>query len=124
MKIISSKVHGILDYLVAILFIVIPFANAWDTSRLPSTVFFVLGILTLFYSLGTDYETGAVRVIPFRVHLAIDLVSGLFLATSPWLLGFANEAYLPHLAFGIFEIAVVMFTRKDKSVTNTTTQKT
>jgi len=111
MKIISTKVHGILDYLVGILFLAFPYIAAWDKNAPQSQVLFVLGALTLIYSIMTRYELGLFRLIPFGIHLMIDFVSGVFLAASPWLLGFADEVEVPHLLLGIFEIAAVMMTR-------------
>jgi hypothetical protein len=48
-----------------------------------------------------------------RTHLMIDLFSGIFLAASPWLFGFADEIYLPHLVLGIAEIGAALTTEQD-----------
>lgn len=71
-----------------------------------------LGAATLLYSLLTDYEYSVFNIIPFNLHLGIDFLSGLFLAASPWIFGFGSEIFLPHLFFGIFEMAVVLLTKK------------
>jgi hypothetical protein len=44
--------------------------------------------------------------------LVLDIIGGLFLAVSPWLLGFAHIAYLPHVIFGILDILVVLISEK------------
>jgi hypothetical protein len=116
MKIITSKAHGVIDYIVGALFLALPYLAGWDTTSLPSRVFLILGALTVIYSLATRYELGLFRVIPFHVHLIIDLVSGIFLASSPWLLGFSEEVYLPHLVLGLFEILAVLMTVSSKNV--------
>ena len=47
-----------------------------------------------------------------RIHLLFDLTNGIILAASPWLFGFADVVYLPHLIFGIFEIGASLVTRQ------------
>jgi hypothetical protein len=42
-----------------------------------------------------------------RIHLVLDLVSGLTLAFSPWLFGFSDYIFAPHVIGGILEMAVV-----------------
>ena len=59
----------------------------------------------------TDYELGVMRVIPMPVHLGIDIASGALLALSPWLFGFADRVFWPHLVVGIFEIGAGLTTR-------------
>jgi phosphoglycolate phosphatase-like HAD superfamily hydrolase len=43
----------------------------------------------------------------------LDIVVGLLLAVSPWLLRFSHEVWLPHLLFGVFEILLALLTRQD-----------
>jgi hypothetical protein len=50
-----------------------------------------------------------------RTHLMIDLMTGIFLAVSPWLFGFADEVYLPHLVLGILEVGAALFTKTEPS---------
>lgn len=120
MKPIHSRAHGILDYLVGVLLIIIPtlfgFTNGPE-KWLP----IVLGISTIIYSLLTDYELGALRVLPFRVHLVIDAFSGVLLALSPWLFAFADRVFVPHLILGFAELGVVMLSRPFADTPRTTT---
>jgi hypothetical protein len=111
MKIIPTRVHGMLDYIVGLLLIFAPrifgFQNGGPEDRIPVT----LGVLTLIYSLLTRYEMGLFKLIPFRVHLTIDFLSGVFLAVSPWAFGFSDRVWAPHLIVGLFEIAASMMSR-------------
>jgi hypothetical protein len=39
------------------------------------------------------------------VHLGVDVMGGTLLAASPWLFGFADRIWWPHLLIGLMEIA-------------------
>jgi hypothetical protein len=52
----------------------------------------------------TNYEGGIVRIVPMSLHLNMDILLGLVLAASPWLFGFKDEVYLPHLIMGVLAI--------------------
>lgn len=111
MKPISSKTHGLLDYLVGLLLIAAPFVLGFADNGPAMWVPIILGASTILYSLFTDYEYGMVRAIPLRMHLGLDAVSGIFLAASPWLFGFADFVWVPHLLVGLVEIGAAAMTR-------------
>ena len=71
-----------------------------------------LGAGALVYSIVTDLrECGLVRLIPFRVNLLLDVLWGAFSGAFRGGLGFSNKVYLPHLIFGLIEMAARMMTR-------------
>ena len=111
MRFLSTKVHGYRDYIVGALLIAAPWLFDFDRGGAETWVPVILGISAIIYSLMTDYELGATRGISMRTHLTLDLMSGVFLAASPWIFGFANYVYVPHLVLGIFEIAAALMTR-------------
>ena len=41
----------------------------------------------------------------------LDAGSGLLLAVSPWVFGFASVIWVPHVVLGIMEIGAAMVTR-------------
>jgi hypothetical protein len=45
-------------------------------------------------------------------HLTLDAGSGLLLAVSPWLFGFANWVWAPHLVLGLIELSAALMTQK------------
>jgi hypothetical protein len=110
MKILSSRTHGVLDYLVGLLLIVSPWLFDFAQHGAETWIFVALGAGAILYSLLTRYEMGVVGLIPFKAHLAIDVMSGILLAASPWLFGFADYVYLPHVIFGVLEIGVALIT--------------
>jgi hypothetical protein len=110
MKIISTKVHGVLDYMMGVLLIASPWILGFAENGMQLWVPLILGVLTIIYSLMTDYELGLSDNISMRTHLVIDFISGALLAASPWIFGFAAEVYLPHLVLGLVEMGAVALT--------------
>jgi len=110
MKIISTKVHAVLDYLSGVFFIASPWIFGFNDVSVATWIPIIIGATTLVMSLFTDYEGGVVRSIHMSVHLIVDVISGVFTAVSPWLFGFADEVYLPHVILGIFAIGAGLLT--------------
>ena len=108
MRVIPTKIHGVMDYLMAVVLLAAPAFLALNSGSREGLVLIDLGVVTVIYSLLTRYELGLFRVLPMPAHLGLDLLSGVFLATSPWLLGFADRIYLPHLVLGLIEIGAAL----------------
>jgi hypothetical protein len=79
----------------------------------------ILGMSVILYSLMTDYELGMSDNISMRTHLTLDLMSGILLAASPWIFGFADVVSTPHLVLGLAEVGAALMTRTHP-VTETT----
>ncbi|MCI0755828.1 SPW repeat domain-containing protein [Teichococcus vastitatis] len=109
---IPRSIHALIDYLFAFILIGAPYALQFAGEAPEHTVFWIVGFGSIAYSLLTDYRLGLLKWIPFRAHLAMDFVAGLFLVASPWLLGFSDRIWLPHVIFGLLEIGVVLLTRR------------
>jgi hypothetical protein len=110
MKILSTRVHGVLDYLVGALLIAAPWLFDFARAGAETWVPVALGGGAILYSLLTDYEAGVYRKIPMKTHLTLDLLSGILLAASPWIFGFNDYVYMPHLILGLFEIGASLMT--------------
>ncbi len=123
MKIISTRTHGIMDYLMGVLLIAAPWLFGFARGGAETWVPVVLGLSTVAYSLFTDYELGVSRSIPMKTHLTIDIVSGIFLALSPWIFGFHEYVYLPHLILGIAEIGAAAMTNPKPEHSNVTNER-
>ena len=111
MRFIPTRVHGMLDYAMGALLIVAPWLFGFAEGGAETWIPVILGVGALAYSLLTDYELGAVRAIPMRIHLMLDLASGALLAVSPWLLNFDERVWMPHLILGLLEIGASLMTR-------------
>ena len=113
MKFITTQTHGFIDYAAGILFIALPWMLHINCAEPEGLVLIVLGFLTLIYSVLTNYELGVLRILPMPLHLALDMISGLLLTFSPWILGFSEKIYLPHLILGLFEILIAILTKPE-----------
>ncbi len=109
MKLLSTRTHGILDYLTAGTLMAMPRAMGWSENVTRFLTGAAVG--TIGYSLLTRYEFGAVKVLPMRAHLALDAFSGVTLAASP--LVFPDEepeVKQALIGLGLFEIAAALTT--------------
>src|SRR5678815_5008778 len=115
MRFIPTKVHGVMDYIMGILLIASPWLFDFNRGGMETWIPVILGVGALVYSVMTDYELGLTRTLTMPTHLTLDLVSGILLAVSPWIFGFADYVYLPHLLLGIIEIGVSLMTKREPS---------
>jgi hypothetical protein len=111
MRVIGTKTHGYLDYLVGLLLMAAPWLFDFARGGAETWIPVILGAGAIVYSLFTDYELGASHRLSMRTHLTLDLMSGILLAASPWIFGFADYVYMPHLVLGIFEIGASLMTK-------------
>ena len=116
MRFLPTRVHGVLDYLMGILLIASPWLFDFARGGAETWVPVVLGVGAILYSMMTNYELGLSKNISMSSHLTLDLLSGIVLAISPWLFGFAEYVYLPHLILGILEIGASLVTVRTPSV--------
>ena len=112
MRFIPTKVHAVLDYVVAIALILAPTIFMFEEVGGAAVIVpRVLGVGLILYSLFTRYELGLVKVIGMPVHLIFDVLASVVLILSPFLFGFSDEApnaWLPHIVVGVAVILVVL----------------
>lgn len=72
MPIIPTRIHGVLDYVVSLFVAALPFLFGWTGGT--RWAFVALGLFGVGYSLLTDYELSAYRMLPMRTHLMLDVV--------------------------------------------------
>jgi hypothetical protein len=111
MRFIGIKAHSYLDYIAAVLLIAAPWIFGFNDNDRATLVPVILGVATILYSLNTNYGLSINRKISVRKHLLLDFMNGLILTMSPWIFHFYNDVWLPHVIIGIFELAVVLFTK-------------
>jgi hypothetical protein len=120
MRFLSTKAHGVLDYLVGALLIAAPWLFGFARGGAETWIFVAMGAAAFIYSIFTNYELGAIKKIPMPMHLTLDALSGILLAASPWLFGFADVVSTPHVIFGLFEIGAALITQKTPGYSTTT----
>lgn len=117
MKIITTKMHGVVDYVVGIALILAPMIFGFaEVGGAAVSVPRVLGVALIVYSLLTRYELGLLRILPMRLHLGIDYVASIFLAASPWIFGFSAEApnaWVPHVVVGVAVFFIALMTQRE-----------
>jgi hypothetical protein len=116
MRFVPTKAHGVFDLVTGPTLVAVPKLlrlNGARGSTLPPRL---TGLVGTGLSVLTDYETGALRVVPLKAHLAFDGVSGAAVATTPWLTGAARNGlrhWLPHALVGVTEVALALTTRTE-----------
>ncbi len=110
MKIISSKTHGILDYLTVVFLLASPAIFSMEAPL--STITYVLGIVHLCLTLLTNFEAGVIKVIPFRVHGLIEIVVAIGLAILAfWFYKHVNSlGFYYYMTLGIVILLVFILT--------------
>lgn len=109
MRFLPTRLHGVIDYLAGIIFIVVPWLFDWPGDA--AWVSTALGALALVYSLLTNYELGVARVIPMPTHLLLDLLSGLVFIVAPFLLDPGTGVTITMIVFGLAEVGASLVTR-------------
>jgi hypothetical protein len=89
MKFINPRVHGIIDYLVVLAFLLAP--TMFNFSHTPTVLCYSIAAVHGLMTLLTAFPMGVIDLIPFKVHGGIELAVSIGLAAVPWLFGFVTE---------------------------------
>jgi hypothetical protein len=87
-RFVTKTVHALLDYPVALSLVATPFLLGLGRGNpLALWVSVATGIAALILTLFTDHKTGVIRVLPYRLHLAVDRLVGIVFVAVPFVLG-------------------------------------
>jgi hypothetical protein len=113
---IPRPLHALLDYLWGIAFFAAPERMGFANNEIASAYCKARGGSMVAISLFTRFELGIVKVIPFNMHLLLDLIGALFGLVAPQLVGFDknDKARKTAIAFSLFELGAVLFSKRDK----------
>jgi len=109
---VPAVVHGVVEYVVGVLFIAAPFLFAFDSSAATAAAI-VVGLLLLAFTATSDLPTGLVSSVTVGVHVTVDLVFAVLLVALPFILGFRHEA-APTALFivvGVLHLLMTIATR-------------
>jgi hypothetical protein len=115
LRVIPTSVHSAVDHLVGPTLIAAPTVLGLDNKSPEGILPRVNGVAAAVYSNLTDYELSLKNVIPMRLHLALDAMSGATLAAVPLLTGARKRGtrhWLPHTLLGAFEIGMALLTEQ------------
>lgn len=104
MKPIQPAAHSIIDYLFCGVVALAP--SLFNFGGVAQTLCYIIAGGYLLFSLLTNTPAALFRVIPFKVHGAVEIMGSILFLLSPWLFGFADN--IPARTFFI-AIAVVTF---------------
>ncbi|MCJ8211568.1 hypothetical protein MUY27_17745 [Mucilaginibacter sp. RS28] len=109
---ISPGFHSVLDYIGGLLIASSPWLFGFV--HLGGAALFIplfLGCMQLVMTIFTDHPGGLIKVLPFQLHLVLDMFSGFIILVSPFLWGFCSHVYLPHLLLGLLSFCAGLFTQ-------------
>ena len=113
MRFVPTRLHGVIDYLWGVALLAAPWLFGFSDVPAATWIAIAFGAGAILYSALTAYELGLLRLLPMSLHLILDGLGGAALAASPFLFGFADRVYLPHLLFGLFSVAACLVTRTE-----------
>lgn len=91
MRFVTKTIHAWLDYPVAMALIALPFIlGLGASSPLALTISPVVGVAAFLLTVFTDHHLGLIRVLPYKLHLAVDLTVGALFLILPFALGFSG----------------------------------
>ncbi len=116
LSVIPTSAHGALDYLPSGINLAFPRLLDLRDAPLAALAPRIDGVAGAGYSLITDYELGVLKVLPMPTHLAFDAAKGVFMASSPWLFGFAKNGsryWMPHVLMGTADVLAAITSKTD-----------
>lgn len=112
-KFIPTYSHAVIDYVLVIVLLAGPYISGFQSLTVAATVCFISGGLAALLSIFTANEGGLVRILPMKHHLVIDIMLGIFLMLSPFILQFSSEIYFFHVFIGAIILGSAIYTRPD-----------
>lgn len=114
MRFVTKTIHAWLDYPVALALIALPFLLGLGTSH-PLALYIspVVGVAAFLLTVFTDHHLGVFRVLPYRLHLAVDLTVGILFLVLPLALGFTGLDAAFYWLNGAAVVAVISLSKHE-----------
>src|SRR4051794_9690275 len=105
---VDATLHGVVDYSAGTtLLTVFPRIAGIEGTRSAGQIR-IAAAIHAGYSTLTDYPLGAVKLLPYQAHLALDAAGSVALAATPFLTGQWKKGvkqWLPQVGLALFELA-------------------
>jgi hypothetical protein len=109
-RLVNTKAHALVDYLLGLFLVTSGWWFGFHGERQAETAVVIAGIYSIVSALFTAFEYSLAGIIPLKLHFAMDVGAGALLAASPWLFLFHEQAFKPHLVFGLTMMIVSLLT--------------
>lgn len=114
MRFVTKTIHAWLDYPVALALVALPFLLGLGGSHpLALMIAPVAGLAAFTLTVFTDHHLGIFRVLPYKLHLAVDLAVGLLFLILPVALGFTGLDAAFYLVNGAAVVAVIALSKPE-----------
>lgn len=114
-RLISTYVHGVLDYGTVAMLLALP--RLLKPSSHAAGMLTIAALTTLLYSMFTRYELGLKKLLPMRVHLALDGMNEAAFLSAPALLRDEDATVKGALlGIGLFEVSAALLTDPEDGV--------
>lgn len=118
LRFVTRSIHAYLDYPVALALMGLPFLLGLGQSNpLALWLSVVTGMAALVLTILTDHHLGVLRLLPYKFHLAVDLLVGLVFLFVPGLFGFTGLDALFYWVNGAAVVAVISLSAPEQGVT-------
>lgn len=108
LRFVTRNIHAYLDYPVALALIVLPFILGLGQSN-PMALWLSVatGVAAFVLTVLTDHHLGIWRVLPYKLHLTVDLIVGITFLLAPSLFGFSGLDAVFYWVNGAAVVAVI-----------------
>ncbi len=90
-RFVTKTMHAYLDYPVALSLMILPFAlQLGGSNPLALWLAVIAGAAAFVLTVFTDHKLGLIRIIPYKAHVAVDLLVGVTFLLAPFVLGFSG----------------------------------
>ena len=112
---IPVALHGIVEYLAAVLFIAAPFVFGFKSDS-ATAVSIVVGVVVLAVAATTDGPTSLVNSLPVAVHVVLDFILAGLLIAAPFIFDFSDDGTSTafFVVLGVVHLLLTIGTRFEK----------
>lgn len=114
MNLISTKTHTLIGLIVGVALILAPWLFGFSENDNATSAAILVGVVVLLSELITTSPYSLVKLVSMKMHVLMDIGVGIFLALTPWLFNFMDNAqpnqWVPHVLVGLAIIGYAVVT--------------